>query len=108
MNVNLGYQQKDSGPMAVDGPSAEKKTVYPCLSISVKKGMEDLLDLPKEGTATITYRVKRIEIGESDYPPDEKGRLELEITGIEADTSPAALEEEMMSEVLGQSGEEED
>lgn len=102
MNVDLGYQNKNGGGLDVPcSPKAEKKMVYPCLSISVKKGMEDLLDLPKDGTATITYRVKRLEIGEADYPPDEKGRLELEITSLEADDSPAALEDEMMGEVLG-------
>lgn len=87
MKAKLAYQHDSTNsPCCVGGSEEKDKTMYPCVRIPITEANKDLLEgIPMKGSATITFRTKKVEIGPSDYGPvkDEAGCIELEIHELE-------------------------
>lgn len=76
LKTNLDYYN------TLKGPSKEKESQLPCLRIPVDEKNKKLLNsIPESGTAKITFKVKKLSIGE-EYDGSQ-GCVELEISDID-------------------------
>ncbi len=103
MKADLGYTYES--PKEVDSPSKEEpKVQFPSLRIEVTKENEALLkDFPKEGEATIRFRLKRLEIGKEFGPASAVGSVDLEVQSIDvADASIEDTAQQVEATALGQ------
>lgn len=102
MKADLGItcDKSTSGPCE---PSAPSGPSYPTLRIDVPKAKEELLKaFEKKGSATISYKLKCLKVGDEYGSADSKvaGSVTLEITSIETGTGETA--DEAASAALGQ------
>lgn len=85
--VDLGEMPKNIEP-AKETAKADEKPYYPCLYISGKR----VEDMPAEGTATITYKLRR---STTEYGEDGKSSVDIEVQDITYNpVDPTAIENE--------------
>lgn len=84
MKTDLSFERPEGGGLMPVESSSKNKTCYPTLNIDLDEKSQGLIDdLGKEGTAKITYTLKRLSIGDQGYPEGSTGCVTLEIKSIE-------------------------
>lgn len=85
--VDLGEMPKEASPEPMP-ENGEKEPYYPCLYINGKR----VADMPAEGTAVITYKLKR---STKDYSDGGKDSVDIEVQDITYEpVDPTSMENE--------------
>ena len=97
--VDLGEMPKDMGGTLPTPAQEEGKPYFPTLYISGKR----VEDMPAEGTATITYKLKR---STTEYGEDGKSSVDIEVQDISYEpVDPTSLEIEEDMDMRDEPGE---